>query len=307
MPDNAFYPIGLGGSPWGDEETKQWLSQRSIQRSYREEVITKLKTLENKFDLIQYDALIFDAERYPLYALKTKYWDTSKPIMLITGGVHGYETSGVQGAIQFMQLQAENYSAKFNIVALPCISPWGYENIYRWNPYAIDPNRSFIKESPSQESASAMKFIAQLKGNILIHVDLHETTDSDETEFRPALAARNGQSYIPGIIPDGFYLVADTENKQLDFQTAIINAVKKVTHIAPSDNEGFIIGEKVEAEGIICYPVKSLNLCTSMTNAHYATTTEVYPDSPNATAEECNLAQVTALTAALDFVIEQQL
>jgi hypothetical protein len=32
-----------------------------------------------------------------------------------------------------------------------------------------------------------------------VHVDLHETADTDESEFRPALAARDGT------IPDGFY------------------------------------------------------------------------------------------------------
>ena len=32
----------------------------------------------------------------------------------------------------------------------------------------------------------------------LVHMDLHETTDSDEEEFRPALAARDGKPFEPG-------------------------------------------------------------------------------------------------------------
>jgi hypothetical protein len=32
-------------------------------------------------------------------------------------------------------------------------------------------------------------------------IDLHETTDSDESEFRPALAARDGKPFELGLIP----------------------------------------------------------------------------------------------------------
>ena len=45
-----------------------------------------------------------DAERYPLFAVKTKDWAADKPHLLVTGGVHGYETSGVQGALLFLQV-----------------------------------------------------------------------------------------------------------------------------------------------------------------------------------------------------------
>ena len=80
------------------------------------------------------------------------------------------------------------------------------------------------------------------------HIDLHETTDTDESEFRPvtcavftrlssgwrhsyseqpvnkcatvslrpAKAARDGAAdFTPGTIPDGFYLVADNTNPQV--------------------------------------------------------------------------------------------
>ena len=83
----------------------------------------------------------------------------------------------------------------------------------------------------------------------------------------------------------------------------MIAAVAKVTHIAPADRSGEIIGEPVVAPGVINYPVKELGLCGSLTNARYKTTTEVYPDSPRATPELCIAAQVTAVRAALDFAL----
>src|SRR3546814_7186235 len=100
-----------------------------------------------------------------------------------------------------------------------------------------------------------------------MHIDLHETTDSDESEFRPALAARDGKPSEPGEIPDGFYLVDDSENPQPVFQQAIIDAVAKVTHLAPADATDEIIGSNVVAPGVIEYPLKKLPLCAGITNA----------------------------------------
>jgi hypothetical protein len=44
-------------------------------------------------------------------------------------------------------------------------------------------------------------------------------------------------------------------------------------------------------------------LCAGITNAPYRTTTEVYPDSPRATPEQCNAAQVAAVRAAIDYAL----
>src|SRR4029079_16112252 len=139
-----------------------------------------------------------------------------------TGGVHGYETSGVHGALQFIESRAAEYGGRVNLLMLPCVSPWAYEHVHRWNPDALDPNRSFREGSDVVESALVLKLIAPQRGRFLLHIDLHETTDSDKSEFRTARAARDGKAYEPGEIPDGFYLVDDAENPQPEFQQAII-------------------------------------------------------------------------------------
>ena len=221
------------------------------------------------------------------------------PWALITGGVHGYETSGVQGALAFARTAASDFVGKLNLVVAPCVSPWGYEVIHRWNPLALDPNRSFVPDSPAEESAALMKLVASLDASFLVHMDLHETTDSDEEEFRPALAARDGKPFEPGLIPDGFYTVGDTDNPQPEFQAAIISAVREVTHIAPPDDHGQIIGSDVTQPGVINYPLGDLGLCAGVTGAKFTTTTEVYPDSDKATPEICNAAQVAAARGGL--------
>ncbi|MDK9777549.1 MULTISPECIES: M14 family metallocarboxypeptidase [unclassified Vibrio] len=304
MKSGYTYPIGTPGQSWGEAERKAWREQRDVKRSYQEEVVTKIDALRERFDVEQYGALSYDEARFPLFCIKTRNWDAAKPVVLVTGGVHGYETSGVHGALKFVDTQAERYAEHFNIVVAPCVSPWGYEVINRWNPNAIDPNRSFYANSPAEESANLIKLVATL-GDVLMHIDLHETTDSDETEFRPALAARDGLEYIEGMIPDGFYTVGDTENPQPEFQKAVIESVAKVTHIAPADDQGEIIGSPVVQFGVINYPMVKLGLCGGVTNCTYGTTTEVYPDSPKVTDEECNDAQVAAVVGGLDYVLAQ--
>ena len=98
-------------------------------------------------------------------------------------------------------------------------------------------------------------------------------------------------------------MVGDSEDPQPAFQQAIIAAVAKVTHIAPPDAQGRIIGEPVTSEGVINYPCRALGLCASVTTARFRSTTEVYPDSPRATPEQCNRAQVAAVRAALDHAL----
>lgn len=299
----APYPIGAPGQPWGDAEKTEWLSRQRKQRSYADDVLSAVERLRPRFDVVQYGELDYSPDGYPLFALKSPDWRDDPPIMLVTGGVHGYETSGVHGALRFAERHAADYAGRANLVIVPCVSPWGYERIHRWDPLALDPNRNFRADSPAPESAALMKFVAPFRDRALMHIDLHETTDTDESEFRPALAARDGAPYAPGGIPDGFYLCADSESPQPGFQQAIIEAVSKVTHIAPADDNGEIIGSPVVAPGVIEYALQELGLCAGITAALYRTTTEVYPDSPRATPEQCNAAQTAATCAAIDFAL----
>lgn len=312
----AFYRIGVPGVPWGDAECAEWKTQTKRQRSYKDDVLSAIEALKESFDVEQYGALPHDPERYPLYIVKTRNWKSENPFVLITGGVHGYETSGVKGALLFLQTQALDYAAKFNILVAPCVSPWAWEHIQRWQADLQDPNRSFQKDDPKAQTDEAKALMEYIHKKVEVgsagftcHLDLHETTDTDETEFMPAKHAKAGLMYDGETIPDGFYVVANNElpdGPQLDFQDAIINSVRKVTHIAPPDDKGNIIDEPVVREGVIVVPAKTLGLCCSFTGAKYQSTTEVYPDSPKATDDDCNHAQVAAVVGALDYILVTQ-
>ncbi|MGO4549729.1 M14 family metallocarboxypeptidase [Lysobacter sp. 2RAF19] len=301
----SSYPIGTPGQAWGAAEKQAWLAGQVRHRSYADDVVARVDRLRARFDVSEYGRLVYGDETFPQLAIRSRDWNHALPTILVTGGVHGYETSGVHGALQFLEQHGQEYAGRANLLVVPCVSPWAYERIHRWNPNAIDPNRSFRENSPSEESAALLRLVAPIRDKVLVHIDLHETTDSDESEFRPALAARDGKPFEAEGIPDGFYLVGDTEDPQPEFQQAIIAAVEQVTHIAPPDAHNEIIASPVVAHGVINYPLRALGLCPSITNARYRTTTEVYPDSPRATPEQCNDAQVAAVRAAIAFALEQ--
>ena len=303
MTEQQDYPIGTPGQPWTESELQQWRKCQTRFRSYQNDVLNTLENIKSVYDVIQYGELRYDGDIYPLMAVKSKSWDETLPIILITGGVHGYETSGVMSALEYLSGDETGYEGKANLLVVPCVSPWAYERISRWNYNAVDPNRQFFSEGKAEESSTLMSLISPYSGRFVLHVDLHETTNTDESEFSPALAARDGLKYDPEEIPDGFYLVSDSQNSRLDFQQAIINAVSEVTHIAPADVEGNMLGFPVVSEGVIEYDNSIYHLCATMTGAPFTTTTEVYPDSPATSPDECNQAQIATIRSAIKFAL----
>ncbi|MFU0879976.1 M14 family metallocarboxypeptidase [Kluyvera cryocrescens] len=301
MTEQKIYPIGTPGKPWTATELQQWRESQTRLRSYQRDVLDALDIIRLRYDVIQYGELCYGDESYPLMAVKSRRWDDNLPVVLITGGVHGYETSGVIGALEYLSGDDADYEGKANLLVVPCVSPWAYERISRWNYDAVDPNRQFFPEGNAEESRALMAFISPYCGRFIVHVDLHETTDTDESEFSPALAARDGKKYEPEEIPDGFYLVSDTQNSRLDFQQALISSVADVTHIAPADSQGRMLGFPVVSPGVIEYDNSAYHLCATMTGAPFTTTTEVYPDSPRTSPDECNRAQIATIRSAIKF------
>ena len=302
MNPESPYPIGTPGQPWDADEKAEWVSRQSVRRSYAEQVVTRLRAIDNAFEIRQYGSLSIEPERYPLYAARNRHWNEDRPVVLVTGGVHGYETSGVQGALRFLASRATDFLDACTLIVAPCVSPWGYETINRWNPQAVDPNRSFLPGSLSEEARALTDFVAPFAAQVKVHIDLHETTDTDNLEFRPALAARDATPQELWDIPDGFYTVADSARPSPGFQRAIIASVERVTHIAAPDADGRIIGEPLQQRGVIAYDARPLGLCMGLTDAECVTTTEVYPDSSRTDPENCIEAQLAAVTGGLKYV-----
>lgn len=291
---------------WGAAEKSQWLAEASFEKNYEQDVLDRIFALPDSYRIEKYGQLSHNPARYPLFALLCAEWSAKLPTALITAGVHGYETGGIYAALELLEKTALDYAGKFNLLIIPCVSPWGYETNNRWNPYTIDPNRSFNNDQ-AEESALLKKFVSGIPGEITVHIDLHETTDRDKTVFRPALAARDGVECTNGDVPQGFYLVANKEKPELDFQNAIIREVEKVTPIAKTDESGNILGETAVAHGVILYPMLELGLSGILTDAPYHSTTEIYPDGAWMTPELSIAGQLAAIRGGLDYVLEQKI
>jgi hypothetical protein len=72
--------------------------------------------------VVQYGQLDYRLDKYPLFSIKSRGWLGSLPCALVTGGVHGYETSGVHGALRFVDMHAANYEGRINLMVAPCVS-----------------------------------------------------------------------------------------------------------------------------------------------------------------------------------------
>ena len=88
---------------------------------------------------------------------------------------------------------------------------------------------------------------------------------------RPAKASRDGLPLPDETIPDGFYLIGtqcELQSPSFQWLAAIVSGVRKVTHIAPPDENGQIIEEDVLQHGVIGIPPPSaIGLCAGVTNA----------------------------------------
>jgi hypothetical protein len=311
MPEYAPYPVGTPGTAWTEAEKNAWRARQTQKRDYFVDVLSPLsRVAAPEIEIFQYGVLDYrkyGAAAYPLFGAKSAEWRSDLPMVSVTGGVHGYETSGVLGALRFVQEEMAATSKLVNVVVLPCVSPWGYETINRWTPDAVDPNRSFVPASPGcPEAAAAMpaiKALADKCAGHIMHLDLHETTDTDNSEFRPALFAKDGRLPYPAWdpIPDGFFVVADPRRGeiQLPFVKALIDAVAEVTHIAEPDEKGNVCGLPPTQRGVVSPEVDGI--CGSHTGATFCATTEVYPDSARTNPEECNVAQLKCIVAGIAY------
>ncbi len=304
-------------SPWGPEKKLKWFLNQPVHRSYHDDVLVRLEALKksagSSLKVEQYGKLTINPEKFPLFAVRTATPSLSKPNILITGGVHGYETSGVKGALLFLENHIAKYSEHFNFVVAPCVSPWSWETINRLDPVMENPNREFKPQGKAEESLFLMSYLSELGIEFDGHIDLHETTNSDKV-FLPEEYSKNGlELHAKDIyIPDGFYLIGTEGGVRAGLEKSMMDAVAKVTHIAPADERGMILDTPLTTEGVIHSSIPGL--CAEMTTAVKklgAYTTEMYPDSPKFNGMSvgeveatCAKAQVACVVGALEFWVQ---
>lgn len=317
---------------WNEANKLEWLSKQTFQRSYRDQVLTrieKLKKVGGPIRIEQYGNLSLKErenvilngttlspaeykERYPLYFAEVGDITNAKPNIIITGGTHGYEESGVYGALEFLEKDVPSYVDQFNFIVFPCISPFAYEVNQRWTHDAWDPNRSFDRLKPYVPEAQLVMDVLekahQRAGrNFAAAVDLHETPDRDKV-MMPIQYQRYGLNRTADdiLIPQGYYLISHISNESPGMATSIVNQVRKVTPIAPDPE---IHGDK-NIYGVVVS--KGSDPTQQGLNQHYmktissnAFTTEIYPEihpEPRG-SQEAIAAQRATIHGILDHII----
>ena len=292
-------PWGTSTKAWGPRDIARWWSEQIAVRSYEDDVLARLSNLPSSISVESYGPPESEYRR-----IRVGSWDTRKPKILITGGVHGYEVGGVHGAITFAEKFAPKLVKDFDFAIYPCINPLAFRFDIRWNAQAQDTNRHFCRDPSLTESHRSapeniafMNSVDELGDNFILAIDLHETTDRD-LELRQLKIFRDGGTGPANkIIPQGFYLVMNLGDENSSIGTRVIESVRNATKIA---DEPIILGVE-NRNGIVHldgnkYP----GLCMNYTGAKYKLTTEVYPDI--ITREEALDAQTSAIWGALEYL-----
>ena len=136
-----FYDIGTPGTPWGRDERATWLSRQVKHRDFGADVGRRIAALAEQMDVFQYGTLEYAVGRWPLFALRSRSAGPGRPTALITGGVHGYETSGVHGALRFAEAHAADHAAAWNLVmeARTAVSAGGVVVVVASDPAEREP------------------------------------------------------------------------------------------------------------------------------------------------------------------------
>lgn len=295
---------------WNKSQVREWRDSVHAQGKKRDycEIVSRITRLPANTHTVEAYAVMSDGN--PAFRISIGDMGNSNPNVLITGGVHGYEPSGVEAAMRFAEKEVSSLTDKFNFAIYPCISPWAYEHDQRWNAEAEDPNRLFARGetfTPIEECQSFMTSIEKHGVIFTAAVDLHETCDRD-VHLRVMRSERFGSSLAPDYqeIPQGYYLTlskretAGENGRQLLFGQAIIDEVVKVSPIAP---EKTILEGKVNYGGVtLSLPSKGLMRTYLDDHAKLVAVTEVYPDHPHMTPEKAVQAQLASVRGALNFI-----
>ncbi len=298
---------------WSEAQKYAWYlgvdAQGNI-RDYQADVVSRLMRLPaNVHTLESYGTIHTPHEDYDALRVTVGDVRNGKPNILITGGVHGYEPSGVEAAIRFLEEDAPRLSDQFNFIVYPCISPWGYEYDQRWNWQAEDVNRNFSDSKDIVQIDECVAFMTSIKSEGAVFaaaIDLHETNERDK-DLRVLRAERFG-SEMPtteqiNAMPQGFHLMINQGRMewqtelQREFAQSIVNRVSEISPIAPEQK----ILDIVNDGGILISPPKA-GLMRHYLGA-YARLVAVTEVCPAAHHEQAVQTQLAAIYGALDHVL----
>lgn len=118
----------------------------------------------------------------PLLVARSEPWDSTKPTVFISAGIHGDEPAGVHAAVQFLNHGLPEYADRFNFVVMPCLNPDGFDtqthNLMPMN-INISGNLGIGVDHPLIRALE--KEIASVAPSTVLACDLHEDNDEQRS------------------------------------------------------------------------------------------------------------------------------
>ena len=253
LPPPPPYPIGTPGTPWGAAEKAAWLARQAVRRRYDAEVVAAAEGRRagarrscSRTACSTTRAWACPPTRCMRCAAATG--NAGRPTVLVTGGVHGYETSGVQGALQWIATEFDRHADDGQPAGAALHQPLGLRDDQPLEPRRARPEPPVPRRQPRRRGRArdGLRRGARRRRSTCTSTCTRPPTPTTASSAppRPRATARRSTSHA---IPDGFYLVGDTERPAPDFQRALIDAVRRVTHIAEADEHGCLIGTPMDA------------------------------------------------------------
>lgn len=113
-------------------------------------------------------------EGYDLLLLSPAVQEDGKLSLLSAGGFHGEEPAGVWGILEYLETATEAEICGVNHSFLPLVNPTGFAAGTRLNIFGENPNRSFVPEKITDNSADIYtnRTEPSVEGKILLaHID----------------------------------------------------------------------------------------------------------------------------------------
>lgn len=79
---------------------------------------------------------------YPLFVAETRRPRADRPWVYLSAGIHGDESAATEGALAWLTQTRLGFDA-FNLLAFPCLNPWGLVNNSRLDAEGRDLNRTY--------------------------------------------------------------------------------------------------------------------------------------------------------------------
>jgi hypothetical protein len=91
------------------------------------------------------------ASGYELFVAETRRPDAARPWLYLSAGIHGDESAATEAALEWVA--ASPLVESWNLLAFPCLNPWGLVNNLRTDAEGRDLNRTYHDDAVPQTAA----------------------------------------------------------------------------------------------------------------------------------------------------------